>query len=169
MLPWSHVKEIPLTQGGVALVDDEDYEALAAHRWCFGAKRYAVRRVPGGTVYMHRAITGAGSGQVVDHANRDTLNNTRANLRVCTQGQNLQNQAISPSRKWGKRPSRYKGVSWVSHVKSVPWKARIKQAGKYVELGHFATEEEAAHAYDLAALRLFGEFARPNFEPVGAA
>ncbi len=124
---------------GVALVDVADADALAAYRWSMHGKGYAVRkaRVGGKTrpVLMHRELLGLtpGDGVQVDHVNGDKLDNRRANLRVCTQAQNQQNN-------YHDRP--YRGTYWDAQSKR--WRAQVRLAGKCHRLGHFATREEAA-------------------------
>ncbi|KKN85747.1 hypothetical protein LCGC14_0275520 [marine sediment metagenome] len=161
------MKEIPLTQGFVSLVDDEDYEWLSLWKWYAavsvqaGGPR-AVRVAPkadGGSghriIYMHRVILDAQPGEDVDHANHDTLDNQRKNIRRCTRSQNLMN-----SRKRLGCSSRYKGVYW--HKRDRRWLAQIQKEGKRYHLGCFSNERDAACAYDLAAVEYFGEFASPN-------
>lgn len=157
------MKTIPLTRGLSAMVDDEDYESLAPFHWRAqpgGQAHYAVRtssETPRQTVRMHRQILDVLPGQDVDHRNGDGLDNQRANLRACSRSENLDNQ----------RPrhgsSSFKGVSWV--VSRSKWQAVIQPRPHREFLGYFATEVAAARAYNAAALRLFGEFARLNDVP----
>lgn len=158
------MKEIPLTKGYVALVDDADYEEMSEHRWqaCVQSERlvYAKRDYQVDrkrfSVLMHRAIIDAPPDSEVDHADGNGLNNCRANLRVCSFTQNQQNR--------GKRPnttSKYKGVSW--HARSRRWRARICVNGKELYLGGFTSEKEAADTYDAKAREVFGGYARLNF------
>lgn len=156
-------KKIPLTRGFHALVDDEDYEYLSQHRWAVSINRkihYAVRTLYIGrlhqTARMHRVILNAPNGILVDHVDGDGLNNTRANLRLATNAQNIRN-----SRKSGSRGSQYKGVSL--HNQTGRWQVHITINGKVTHVGIFADEIEAALAYDKAAKKHFGEFARLNF------
>jgi hypothetical protein len=148
--------EITLSGGYVALVDDEDLPMLAAFRWramkMHGQDRY-VYVVSGAkkVVAMHRLITGAPKGLVVDHINGNRLDNRKENLRVCTHAQNLMNRA-------SKR--KFKGVRLREGGR---WQAAIRVGGVRHCLGGFETAEEAARAYDDAAVRLHGEFARLNF------
>jgi hypothetical protein len=156
-------KEITLTQGFVALVDDEDYAALSKLRWAAlyaMGKRYAYRgKKKGGknnAVLMHRVITGAVKGQVVDHANGDTLDNRRANLRVCTQSENLGNQMLRKNSSSG-----FKGVHW--NKRNRAWASTAAK----IRLGYFKTAEDAALAYDSFARARWGQFARLNFPGPG--
>jgi len=161
--------EIPLTRGLVALVDATDYEALAAHKWHaihpnpgrFYAARSVVVNGRKRMIYMHREILGFPSCS--DHVNGCTLDNRRANLRACTTQENVRN-----SKDKGPQ-SGFKGVAR-GHNKT-RWDARITISHRPVYLGSFGSKEEAARAYDAAASKLFGAFARPNFpaSKLGAA
>ena len=89
------MREIPLTQGKVALVDDADYEWLSKHKWyCLKTAKleYAAREENGTTVYMHREILGFPKGVDIDHFDGDGLRNVRNNLRICSHEKNLQNR-----------------------------------------------------------------------------
>ena len=105
------MRVIALTQGKVALVDDEDYECLMAMgSWCAVIRSSGWRAQTqhnGKLQYMHRIILDAPSNLEVDHINHDTLDNRRCNIRLCTRSQNMQNQ-----RKSSGKSSKYKGVSW---------------------------------------------------------
>lgn len=153
-----------------AAVDDRDYERVSSVVWSKHVSlnrrsiRYYARRVDKSfgrrrTIYMHREILGAQRGVQVDHRDGNGLNNRRRNIRPCTQAQNNAN-----SRPRGK--SGYKGVtpSLLGMAGPNPWKAEIKSHGKRTYLGVFATAKEAALAYDTAARKTFGEFARTNFQ-----
>ena len=91
----------------------------------------------------------------VDHVNGETLENTRANLRICTAAQNIRNQRLSENSTSG-----YKGVVWADHAKK--WRTNIGYYGKMIYLGYFQTKEDAARANNEAAVRLFGKLARLN-------
>jgi len=138
-----------------ALVDDEDYEWLSQHKWSANPDGYALSRLGtthGPLVRMHRLILSCKND--VDHINGNRLDNRRQNLRPATRAQNSANQ----------RPrggsSKFKGVSW--HKKAGKWMAYIMVNYKRVYLGLHVVEEDAARAYDIAAMRLFGEFALTN-------
>lgn len=155
------VREIELTQGQVALVDDEDFERVSQHKWCLsrtgsGKRPYAMRKSQDGrTILMHREIVNAGSCEYVDHCNGDGLDNRRCNLRKCTNAQNMANRGPQNNNSSG-----YKGVSACNSTNR--WRARIKGSDKYQHLGYHATAAEAAIAYNKAAARLHGEFAFLN-------
>lgn len=152
------MKAIPLTQGQVAIVDDGDYERVAEYKWYakkHGKTYYAVRkaRVNGKwkRLYMHQAILGQTS--LFDHRNLNGLDNQRHNLRPASHRQNS----------WNRRSSNRNGFKGVFRQRSGNWTARIMHYGTQANLGTFGTLSEAAHAYDLAAKRLFGDFAQLNF------
>jgi len=156
-------RAIPLTQGKLAFVDARDYEQLNRHKWYANNQRghwYARRAVTAEgkvrIITMHRILLGASPGIQIDHRNGDGLDNRRANLRVCTNGQNQMN-----SKKHTGCSSRYKGVVW--HKATKKWRAQIGFEGHKQHLGLFTHEEEAARAYDEAAKHCFGSFARLNF------
>lgn len=156
------MKEIPLTQGKVALVDDEDYERAMRHKW-FAHKEhrtyYACRNVvqrggSRGIQYLHNFILGILG---VDHKDGNGLNDWRLNLRAATQQQNC----FSHRRKKNGASSEFRGVSWVKDRQK--WTAHIQINRQQKNLGNFLCEVSAARAYDVAARELFGEFATPNF------
>ena len=148
-------REIPLTQGRIALVDDADYEWLSQRKWCFEG-RYAACRHEGHNTYMHRMILNAPRGAEVDHCDGNKLNNQRSNLRLTTRGSNVAN---APKRTARVYQSQYKGV----YKNRKTWRVSFSVNGKSTDLGSFATETEAAKAYDAAARARFGEFAYLNF------
>lgn len=157
------MKEIPLTQDKVAIVDDGDFEWLNQWKWHAHRRHgiwYALRGIVVAkkpvAIRMHRMILDAPIGVQVDHINGDGLRNTRDNLRLVTDQQNRFN-----GRLYANNTSGYKGVSLFRPTGK--WCAHIGFNGKRKNLGYFGTPEEAASAYDNAARKLFGEFARLNF------
>ncbi len=162
-------REIPLTKGFVALVDDEDFERVNAFKWHFLRGRrggYAARRGRDShVVLMHREILGAPDGVPVDHISGDGLDNRRANLRECSNAENARNQVKHKA--WRGRPctSQYKGVHFNRADRR--WVSMIRENGRSRYLGGFLSEIEAALAYDTAAKQVFGEFARFNFPDGG--
>jgi hypothetical protein len=161
------MKKIPLTRGLVAIVDERDYNVLRGHSWHAlktRGKFYACTRIypfrgskTSEFVYMHRMITSAQRGFVVDHKNGDGLDNRRENLRVCTQTENGANRAVKSIGK----SSVFKGVHFARREKR--WMAKIQYKRKQIVIGYYRNEVDAARAYDAKAIELFGEFARPNF------
>jgi len=158
------MKTIPLTQGKVAIVDDEDYEILNQFKWYAerqGKTFYANRKAPLSQsrittvmrreIRMHREIINPPTGFFCDHKNGDGLDNRRANLRIVTNGQNQLNNGKYKSNTTGA-----KGV-FMDHGK---YRAEIRKDGKRKYLGMFKTVEEASAAYQKAAKELFGEYAR---------
>jgi hypothetical protein len=155
------MKQIPLTQGKFAIVDDADYERLSKFRWFYNGK-YAVRqnRIDGvgqRIVFMHREIMQTPDGMQTDHANGDKLCNLRRNLRSCTRSQNGHNAGLRKTNTSG-----FKGVS----VAFGKWKAQIGVNGKKVYLGLFSTPEEASLAHDTAEKENYGNFSVVNREKV---
>lgn len=160
------MKEIPLTQGKVALVDDEDYAIVLRWKWCLsrgqGGLKYAIHSIRANghltTIPMHRVILRLYQGRVCDHINGDGLDNRKANLRLCTQQQNTYNQRARRVSATGyKGPYLHKGGLW---------KSSITVNGKTKYLGYWQTARQAALIYDAAARQYFGEFARLNFPEV---
>jgi hypothetical protein len=151
-----------------ALVDDEDVERLKAYNWGLQRQhnsRYAYGYLPGATpskrrVLMHNLIMDTPSGMECDHVDLDGLNNVRQNLRNCTPSQNTCNTVKRRSYQGNKPSSVYKGVSWHDHTQK--WEAYVTIGGKLKYLGVYASEKDAARAYNIAAHAHFGEFARLN-------
>jgi hypothetical protein len=156
------MKEIQLTQGKVALVDDEDYERCMQYKWCAVYSHrdtyYAKRALPLTRVMQPLAsfIMCVSKGVIIDHIDNDGLNAQKHNLRVATQTENKRN-----ARKRANTSSQYKGVSWSKRNKK--WRAYVRYKHTQIYLGYFVNEIDAALAYDDAARKYYGEFARTNF------
>lgn len=159
------MKQIKLTQGRVALVDDIDYKRLSKYKWQVlndkgnfrAIRRTSRKKGKRHTIYMAREILGLAYGDLRqgDHKDHNTLDNRRDNIRICTNQQNTFNQKSILN-----TSSRFKGVSW--HNPNEKWQARIQINGKEKYLGCFNNEEMAALAYNLAARKHYGEFACLN-------
>ena len=151
-----------------AIVDKADYDALSQHRWLKHSKGYAYRsgKDENGVnkmILMHRQIMQPAPGLVVDHINHDPLDNTRANLRTCTQRENMKNRKKVLEKCGQATSSRFKGVYRYQYKTTVKYKATIWCNGKQKHIGYFKTEVAAAKAYDKWARKLHGKFAMPNF------
>ena len=158
-------KEIQLTQGKVAIVDDEDHKYLNQWKWCLrptgngifyairGFRNHKKSKVK--SISMHRQIMNPAKGYVIDHIDGNTLNNQKINLRICTQSQNCSNQKISIKNTTG-----FKGVQFNKiHNK---YYSKITVNRKNIYLGSFIDPIDAAKAYNDAALKYHGEFANLN-------
>lgn len=163
---------VPLNHGLEAIVGLADLPLVQDRTWTAhknGGTVYPVtpmRRPDGGRslTNISRVILGLDRGdpRQGDHINGNGLDNRRSNLRVVSKSQNQANSATSRS-----GTSRYKGVSW--DKTRGKWCAQIKVDGKQTSLGRFTVETDAAHAYDVAAIEAWGEYARPNFPDEAAA
>ncbi len=159
------MKEIELSKGKVAIVDDEDYEYLSQWKWSLSSKGkgrknlYAVRANKKSIISMHRQIMKFPENFFIDHINGDGLDNQKDNLRLCNNQENSSNQKKHSNNKNG-----YKGV--YTSNRSKKFMAKVFYKGVSFYLGTFATKEDAAIAYDKKALEIFGEFALLNFPEV---
>lgn len=160
------MKEIQLTQGKVAIVDDCDYERINQFKWHainnHGFRATRVITVDGKqtSITMSRFIMDCTDPKLfVDHINHDTLDNRRENLRVCSAKENQWNK----SRQYNKQSSLYKGVFVRIIGKRTRISASIRIDGCLKHIGDFKTLEEAARAYDQEAINYYGEFACLNF------
>lgn len=146
------------------MVDKEDYEKFSRYRWRMNKNGYVMSsfweegKVK--TKTLHRLIMEAPKGFDVDHIDHNRLNNMKSNLRLTTRSENMMNMGAKVN-KVGH--SKYKGVSYLNREKlKNKWTAFLKKDYVMYNLGYFATEEEAALAYDCAAIQLFGDFASLN-------
>lgn len=152
------MKQVTLSKGFVALVDDEDYEWLSTMRWhrnpSANGRNYAAGSRGKKTIYMHRLVMEKALGEplgrrVVDHLDGDSLNNQRANLKAVTQVENMRNAIKRVTNSSG-----YVGVVW--HTQSKKWNARIKVNYKAISLGLYDCKEEANQARLKAEKELWG-------------
>ena len=156
------MKTIKLTQGMVAMVDDEDFDMVSAYSWFANRINniyYASRKIRKENgkrtdLRLHRFILGITDADVsVDHKNGNGLDNRRENLRVCTQANNALNRAINKNNSTG-----YPGVRWYESRKK--FRADIQFNKRKISLGYFDDAVKASEAYDAKAKELFGEFYR---------
>jgi len=158
------MREIILTQGFKAQVDDEDYEQVSQFNWnvrkdkyTYYAKRNISINGRQRTLDLHVFILGKNGVLKIDHQDGNGLNCQKNNMRFCTNQQNCMNR-----RKQKNCSSQYKGVSF--HKKIGKFIAYIRDNRLLIHLGYFESEIEAAKAYDIRAKELFGEFAYLNFK-----
>ena len=151
--------EILLTRNGFyaarALIDLDDLETVKQYHWYLDQKGYVAAKGIDGSKYpreIHRLIMNNPKGMIVDHINRDKLDNRKSNLRICTTKENNRNKSLNSNNKTG-----YKGVS------PCLYKVSISKDGITYNLGKFNSKEQAARAYDRKAIELYGEFACTNF------
>ena len=148
-------------KGYRVLIDDEDWERVSKQKWRTRVKKdrvyFMARDYYGVNKYynitLHRMVTNAPKGLMVDHKDNDTLNNCKSNLRICTNTENVRNSHRSESNTSG-----YKGVHF--HKQHQKWNARITVNRKRIELGLFDCPTAAWLAYCRAAVKYHGEFAR---------
>lgn len=162
---WHHCGDHIYTQfhrrnGSVETIiaSPEDLSWLQHFRWGIDGKGRAYTNwFTSKYEAMHRMVAGVRGSEQIDHINNDPLDNRRENLRICSASQNLMNKlphagAAVP----------YKGVSFDKDGRKLPYRAKIKVPEKLINIGSFATPEEAAQAYDAAAQEHYGEYARTN-------
>ena len=147
----------------VVMVDSSDLKRLYWYEWKLsrpkGRESFHVRATKRGP-RIHRLIMDAPEGMIVDHIDRNPLNNRKSNLRLATPAQNVANTEARRTTRHGKPSSGYKGVSKCG--KTGRFRAQIFSEGKSRSLGYYDSPEEAAKAYDEAAKEEWGEFAVLN-------
>ncbi len=161
----SAFRKIRLTEGKFTIVDPQDFYRFNDFQWCAVKHKslfHAVRLINGSNditriVSLHTEIMPPPKGLIVDHRNRDGLDNRRSNLRFATHSQNRCNT----NRSKAGCSSQYRGVYWNKQKKH--WRANLQFEGKWIWLGAFDSEIDAARAYDVAARKYHGDFARLNF------
>lgn len=155
-----------LSKGKISLIDAEDAPRIRLYSWFAKMDQYGhwyayrAYREDGKRKQqsMHRFLMNAEPGDIVDHKSGDSLDNRRSvNLRICTNKQNVRNARLYSN----KKTSQLRGVSFIKS--NGRFRAQIMCSGVKINLGNFTDEQNAAIAYDDAAHKLFGEFARLNF------
>lgn len=149
------MKEIPLSQGKVAFIDDEDFDRIGVYKWTYSG-RYAVHGNGRNKRYMHRLILNAPPDLEVDHVNLDPLDNQRSNLRLVTHQEQQFNKPRMTTNTSG-----FKGVTWAGWAHK--WRSQIEYNHRRISLGYYDNPIGAARAYDRGALLYFGKYAWLNF------
>lgn len=159
-------KFVELTKGQVTKVDLDDFDKVNKYSWraikkpTYYASRSWNENGKVKSIKMHREILGITDSKImVDHINHDTLDNRKKNLRLCTNSQNQGNSKLTKRSTTG-----YKGVKLIKdpRYKHKKYQAKITVNNKVHFLGCFYTAEQAAEAYNNAAIKYFGEFAKLN-------
>jgi hypothetical protein len=152
-------KQIPLTRGKFAIVDDEFYDELSKYEWSIDGSGYPQRSIKCGKgwkpIRMHRIVMGLVGRQMADHINLNKLDTRVCNLRICNAEENVRHRGINKNNKSG-----YKGV-YYNKNRNV-YQSYITVSYSHFFIGAFLIPREAAEAYDKRAIELFGEFAMTN-------
>lgn len=150
-------KVVPLNKGLCAIIDDGDFERVSSYVWHMHMGYPSTNLRPGKKIFLHQYIFG--DGIMRDHKDGDALNNQRDNLRICTFGENARNAKLRIDNTTGA-----KGVCR-THTIVEKYEARIRVSEQRIYLGQYQSVDEAAHAYNKAAILLHGDFCKLN--PVG--
>lgn len=152
---------IYFNDGGHFVIDADNFEMVSERTWFRGKRGYPVshtsRRSPDGhkTETLHKFLLRPGKGFDVDHISGDKMDNRRNNVRICSHQQNMFNQRLKTTNSSG-----YSGVSYSKNAGK--YEAYINRDGRKIHLGLFMSAREAAEAREVAAVRLFGEYAKLN-------
>ena len=160
---YKMTKQIPLTQGKFAIVDDADYDFLMQWKWHYRkdgtigghAARKDHKNKPM-TVYMHNQLIKCKDGFLPDHKDGNGLNNQRHNLRSVTHSQNSCNK----KKRRQKTSSQYKGVHLCK--RTLRWLTRIKIKSKQISGGSHVREVDAAIAYNELSKKYHGQYGSLN-------
>lgn len=137
------------------MIDTADLPIVSQYKWWISNRGYVCTTQKNETILLHRLLLGTPPNMLTDHINMNTLDNRRANLRICNDNENVRNREKPITNKSG-----YKGVYW--NRQSRKWDARISVNNKNIYLGLFADVKEGAKAYNEAAIKYHGAFARLN-------
>lgn len=158
------MKTIPLTQGMVAIVDDDDWLYLSKHKWCYAHGGYASRGVCSQlangrkdrkrikAIYMHRVIMNPPDGLQIDHINGNKIDNRKVNLRFATMAENMRNRKIQSNNTTG-----FAGVAFDKRYRK-KYFGRIRTNGVTTRTRMFSTASEAFDAKMEIIQQLHGEF-----------
>ena len=153
-------KQIKLSNGKITFVDQEDFERLSKYKWYCLNNNYAATTIylnkdKTKVLLMHRFLMDNPRNKIVDHANMNTLDNRKVNLRVCTKAQNQANHKLNKLNTSG-----YNGVTW--NKRRNMWQSQISIKNENKVIGNFFGKEEAALAFNFAAIQYRGKFSRLN-------
>lgn len=163
------MREIPLRgkygNGKFAIIDDEDFGRVIQHKWFLSKKRetghqYIRTRIGKEDVRLHRFIVNAPKRFFVDHINRDTLDNRKWNLRLCTNSENQMNSIKRKNKMDINGLSVPKGIKYDKSRPNKPWIGRVSVNGKRYSTKGYTTIEECLDEYKKLSRKYFGDFAR---------
>lgn len=159
------MQQMMLHSGECILLDSEDYQKITKWKWQLSPTGYVARSTCYKTkrkrIYLHRVLTNCPADKVVDHINKNKLDNRKCNLRICSQRENT-----VANNGWTNAQIPYKGVTYMSSSGKkilTKFRARIYANHKEINLGVYNSAVEAAQAYDQAAKIIHGEYAKLNF------
>ena len=140
---------------GSALIDHDDVKLVKNYKWHIEPHGYVATQINGSRTYLHKLLTEGVPGYIVDHINRNKLDNRRSNLRLVSPRQNTWNRKVQSNNKSG-----IKGV----HFTGTKWAAKIAYNGKHRRIGLYDDPMDAAKAYDNASVKYHKEFGATNKE-----